>query len=117
MSIDRDGFLSPDIAQTRDGYGAQHPDDFQMIIEINRVAQLALPSFATLQRTTNVRTSFTVDDAAQLHNILPADVRPTVVVMNPPFSRPPSGWGVAWCWTRAPSISSKRWPGWSLAAG
>jgi hypothetical protein len=27
------------------------------------------------------------EDAAQLHNILPADVRPTVVVMNPPFSR------------------------------
>jgi len=52
MSIDRDGFLSPDIAQTRDGYRAQHPDDFQMIIEINRVAQSVLPSFTTLQRTT-----------------------------------------------------------------
>lgn len=29
----------------------------------------------------------TGEDAAQLHNILPNDVRPTVVVMNPPFSR------------------------------
>jgi hypothetical protein len=32
-------------------------------------------------------TRTTGEDAAQLHNILPDDVRPTVVVMNPPFSR------------------------------
>lgn len=31
-------------------------------------------------------TRITGEDAAQLHNILPGDVRPTVVVMNPPFS-------------------------------
>jgi hypothetical protein len=48
MSIDRDGFLSPDIAQARDGYGAQHPDDFQMIIEINRVAQVGVTEFRDL---------------------------------------------------------------------
>ncbi len=27
------------------------------------------------------------EDAEQLHNILPDSVKPTVVVMNPPFSR------------------------------
>ncbi len=32
-------------------------------------------------------TRVTGEDAAQLHNILPENVRPTVVVMNPPFSR------------------------------
>lgn len=32
-------------------------------------------------------TRVTGEDAAQLDNILPADVRPTVVLMNPPFSR------------------------------
>lgn len=32
-------------------------------------------------------TRITGEDAAQLHNILPENVRPTVVVMNPPFSR------------------------------
>ena len=32
-------------------------------------------------------TRITGEDAAQLNNILPADVRPTVVLMNPPFSR------------------------------
>ncbi len=32
-------------------------------------------------------TRVTGEDAAQLHNILPPDIRPTVVIMNPPFSR------------------------------
>lgn len=32
-------------------------------------------------------TRVTGEDAAQLHNILPDSVRPTVVIMNPPFSR------------------------------
>ena len=52
MSIDRDGFLSPDIAQARDRYRAQHPDAFEMITDFNRVAQLALPTFETLRPTT-----------------------------------------------------------------
>ncbi|GAH79806.1 unnamed protein product, partial [marine sediment metagenome] len=30
--------------------------------------------------------TYFTEDAAQLHNILPAKIKPTVVVMNPPFS-------------------------------
>ena len=33
------------------------------------------------------------EDAEQLHNILPENVRPTVVIMNPPFSRAPERMG------------------------
>ena len=32
-------------------------------------------------------TRITAEDAAQIHNILPAEIKPTVVLMNPPFSR------------------------------
>ena len=51
MSIDRDGFLSPDIAEIRDRCRSQHRDSFEMITEINRVAQAVLPGFSTLQST------------------------------------------------------------------
>lgn len=33
------------------------------------------------------------EDAEQLHNILPEEVRPSVVIMNPPFSRAPERMG------------------------
>jgi hypothetical protein len=52
MSIDRDGFLSPDIVQSRDKYRARNPEAFQMITETNRLAQSVLPSFDTLLGTT-----------------------------------------------------------------
>jgi hypothetical protein len=52
MTIDEDGFLSSDIAQTRERNRAQHPDSFGMITEINRIAQSVLPSVATLDGTT-----------------------------------------------------------------
>jgi hypothetical protein len=51
MTIDQDGFLSSDIAHTREKNRAQHLDSFGMITEINRVAQSVLPSFETLPRT------------------------------------------------------------------
>jgi Family of unknown function (DUF5677) len=52
MTIDEDGFLSSDIAQTRERNRAQHPDSFGMVTEINRIAQSVLPSVATLDGTT-----------------------------------------------------------------
>jgi hypothetical protein len=51
MTIERDGFLSPDIAQARDKNRARHTGAFEMVADFNRSAQLALPTIETLPRT------------------------------------------------------------------
>ena len=51
MSIDRDGFLSPDIIQAREENRARHASEFEMVAEFNREAQFALLTVGTLPRT------------------------------------------------------------------
>jgi hypothetical protein len=49
--------------------------------------ELAPRRVALLRELLGPSARVTTENAEQLHNILPVDIRPTVVVMNPPFSQ------------------------------
>lgn len=51
MSIDEEGFLSPEIENVRQNYRASHPDIFQYVTELSRLAQSQLPNIAGQPRT------------------------------------------------------------------
>ena len=51
MSINQDGFLSPDIAQAREKNRSRDAQTFEMVTDLNRVAQSALSAVETLPRT------------------------------------------------------------------
>lgn len=55
------------------------------------VANELSPRRASLLRATDIAERVFEENAEQINNILPPDIRPTVVVMNPPFSTSPTG--------------------------
>lgn len=55
------------------------------------IANELSPRRAALLRATGIAEQVFEENAEQINNVLPATIRPTVVVMNPPFSTSPTG--------------------------